>query len=111
MKKQKSTVKLFLGLILTIFAAAVLVLLHVALKLEIEKITKEKILLEEEINIGNNKTTMLQVEVQKLEARERITAIAEEKLGMVQNSGANTVIEIDKFQVDHVIKTVNSKYE
>lgn len=111
MKKQQSKAKYFLGFILFVFAAAILVLLQVALKLEIEKLTKDKIELEESINIEKNQTTMLQVEVQKLESRERITTIAAEKLGMVPNNDMNTVIEIDRFQVDHIIKTVNSKYE
>lgn len=111
MKKQQSKTKYFLGFILFVFAAAILVLLQVALKLEIEKLTKDKIELEESINIEKNKMTTLQVEVQKLESRERITTIAEGKLGMVQNSDVNNVIQIDRFHVDHVIKTVNSKYE
>jgi cell division protein FtsL len=112
MKKQgNGRFKYFLGFLLVIFSAAVIILLQVALKLEIEKLTKDKILLEDTINAKNNETTILLVEIQKLESKERITSIAQEKLGMIQNNEMNSVIDVDKFQVDHVTKTVNSKYE
>ena len=108
---KEPKIKFLLGFILSVIIAAVLVLLQVILKLEIEKLTKEKIVLEETISADKNVTTMLLVEVQKLESRERIVGIAQEKLGMSGNNEANTVIEMDKFQVDHTIKAVNSKYE
>lgn len=113
MRKTKSGRKrpvIILTLISAFFVASV-VLLYVVLKLEIEKLTKEKIHLEETLEAKNNETVMLQVEVQKLETEERIMQLAESRLGMEKFSEPNIIIEIEKDQLDEVVKEINSKYE
>ncbi|MCU7497101.1 MAG: hypothetical protein HF314_08805 [Ignavibacteria bacterium] len=113
MKKAKSGHKkpvIILTLISAFFVASV-VLLYVVLKLEIERLTKEKIYLEETLEAKNNETVMLQVEVQKLETEERIIQLAESRLEMEKLSEPNIVIEVEKDQLDEVVKEINSKYE
>lgn len=106
-KKKHSRLIFFLSVILFAFVT----LLYVGLKLEIERLTKEKALLEEALLAKQNKTTMLKVEVQKLETEERITQLAAAKLDMVKFSEPNNVIEVDQNKLEQIAKIINSKYE
>ncbi|HEX2961735.1 MAG: FtsL-like putative cell division protein [Bacteroidota bacterium] len=113
MSKTKSGRKrpvIILTLVSAFFVASV-VLLYVVLKLEIERLTKEKINLEEVLEARNNETVTLQVQVQKLETEANIIPQAESRLGMEKFSEPNIVIEVEKDQLDEVVKEVNSKYE
>jgi len=113
MKKAKSGRKkpvIILALVGAFFLGVV-VLLNVVLKLEIEKLTKEKVHLEETLEAKNNETVMLQVEVQKLETEERIMQLAESRLEMEKFSEPNVIIEVEKDQLDEIVKEINSKYE
>ncbi|MGE5401053.1 MAG: hypothetical protein ACM3S2_11665 [Ignavibacteriales bacterium] len=97
--------------LLSAFFIALVVLLYVGLKLEIEKLTKEKVLLEESVEAKKNENVMLLVEIQKLEAEERIMQLAESKLDMIKFSEPNTVIEIEKNKSEQIVKEINSRYE
>lgn len=108
-KKKKKPVLLFF--LLSVLMLAFVTLLYVGLKLEIERLTKEKAILEESLLAKKNKTTMLLVEVQKLETEERITQLAEAKLGMIKFNEPNNVIEIDHNKLEQITKVISSKYE
>ncbi|MEI7811641.1 MAG: hypothetical protein WCJ01_04345 [Ignavibacteria bacterium] len=93
------------------FIVGSIVLLYVGLKLEIERLTKEKVLLKEFLEVQMNKTTMLLVEIQKLETEERIVQFAETNLEMIKFIEPNNIIEIDRSKFDQITKIINSKYE
>lgn len=107
-KKKKPVLLVFL---LSVLLFGFITLLYVGLKLEIERLTKEKALLEESLLAKKNKTTMLKVEVQKLETEERITQLAETRLEMLKFNEPNNIIEIDHNRLDQITKIINSKYE
>ncbi len=110
MKKQKSNMMLPTVLFGILFAAA-FIISYVSLRIEIEKLKKENLLLEESLSSKKNQRTMLQVEVQKLEAEERIVTAAFSKLGMVKSGNDEIKMQIDKVQVEQISRIVNGKYE
>ncbi|MGE5410978.1 MAG: hypothetical protein ACM3MI_08460 [Clostridiales bacterium] len=110
-EKTKNRKPVQLIFLISVFFVFLITLLYVGLKLEIERLTKEKALLEESLLAKKNKTTMLLVEVQRNETEERISQLAESKLGMVKFSEPNNLIEIDSTKLDQITKIINSRYE
>lgn len=94
-----------------IIIIAGIVLAYVVLRLEIERMNKERLTLEESLNSELNRKVSLNVEAQKLESYQRIVGLAEQKLGMVKNTDEITVLEISKDKVEGILNAVNSKYE
>lgn len=97
--------------LLVIMIIAGIVLAYVVLRLEIERMNKEKLVLEESLSSELNRKVTLNVEAQKLESYQRIVSIAEQKLGMIKNTDEITTLEISKDKVEGILNAVNSKYE
>lgn len=110
MSKNKKSPTIFVSIFIAVVIAAIIIM-YVGLKLEIERLTKQKILLEESLNAKKSRTTMLLVEIQKLEAAERIIPLAESRLNMIKFTEPNIIIEIDPEEVNQITRLINNKYE
>ncbi len=92
MKKEEGAVKLLsvsLGVYIFLFLVA-----FVAIKMLIEDLKAQKTRIEAKIGILTEDKTNLLTNIQRAEGEERISAIAREELGLVQNEGTNYVLVV-----------------
>jgi len=110
MKKKKKSPIVFI----TIGGAALiaaLVILHIGLNLEVERLKKENLHLEELLSAQKNKNVELKVEKQKLQSEELIITAAETRLGLNKFQEPYTIIEVDQNKINQINGIINSKYE
>lgn len=110
MKKKKRNPIILITVSGTSLIAA-LILLHIMLNLETEKLKKENMNLQEKLNAQMNKNIELKVERQKLESEELIIPAAEFRLGLSKFQEPYTKIEVDQNKIKQITGIVNSKYE
>lgn len=97
---MKKTSKPFIVLSLLIFIlVASMILAYVGIKLECEMLIKERVLAEEKFNAKKNWRVNLLAQYQNLSAKERITEIARNQLGMVENFNADTIMIVSKDKI------------
>ncbi len=109
---MKKSVKPFIVLSISVFVAfAFLTLIYVGLKLECEKLTKEKVLTEEKLDDLKNWRTNLTAQDQALSSEERIVEIAQDELGMVRNAEQPVVMTVSKEEIDEISNAISKKYE
>lgn len=108
-KKRKNPV-----ILITISGAAVitaLILLHIGLNLEIERLKRENLQLEEVLSAQKNKNVELKVEIQKLQAEELIVPAAESRLGLSRFQEPYNIIEVDQNKINQITGIIDSKNE
>lgn len=108
-KKKRSPI-----IIITISGAsliAAVILLHIGLNLEVEKLKRENLQMEEVLNAQRNKNVELKVEIQKLQSEELIITAAENRLGLSRFEIPYTKIEVDQNKIKQITGIINSKYE
>jgi cell division protein FtsB len=88
-----------------------LILGFVGVKLECEKLTKNKVLTAERLIEIKNWRTNLIAQDQDLSAEERITGIAQSELGMVRRTEAPVELDVSKEKIEEISKAVEKKYE
>ncbi len=92
MKKEDGAVKLLsatLGVYIFLFLIAL-----VAIKMLIEDLKAQKTRIEAKIGILTEDKTNLLTNIQRAEGEERISTIAREELGLVQNEGTSYVLVV-----------------
>ncbi len=109
MKKSAKPSILF-GLFVFV-AFTFLILVYVGVKLECEKLTREKVLTQEKLGDIKNWKINLVAKYQELSSEERITEIAADELGMVKMAQPPAVLTVSKERIDEISKALKKKYE
>jgi cell division protein FtsL len=91
--------------------AAVVAVLYVGMGIEIRKMTRENVNLEAIYNAKLDKKNSLMVEVQKLEGEERISELAQTRIGLIKPEEVPVTIEVSKKEIERISGIINSKYE
>lgn len=101
----------FLKNFISFFVFTVVVLfVYVILLTEIKSMVRTKVTKLEELNEKKNRIEMMQIEVQKLTAQERIIPIAQDTLGLDKPGLNIDSLTVDKKQLDYLINKINGKY-
>lgn len=108
---KKSAKPLIVFVIFTFVASTFLILLYVGIKLECEKLTKEKVLTEGKLIETKNWKTNLIAQDQALSSEERIVEIAQNELGMIRRSEPPVVLKVNKDKIEEISKAIEKKYE
>ncbi len=109
---MKKSVKPLIVFVVFIFVSStLLILLYVGIKLECEKLTKEKVLTENKLVEVKNWKTNLIAQDQALSSEERIEAIAQNELGMVRRTEPPIVFKVSKVRIEEISKAIEKKYE
>jgi cell division protein FtsL len=109
MKKSAKPLIFFNSFVFIVITS--LILGCVGVKLECEKLTKEKVLAEEKLKEVKNWKINLTAQDQELEAEERIVSIAETELGMIRRTDVPMVLDVSKEKIDEISKAIEKKYE
>ncbi len=109
MKKSAKPAILF---VLFVFVSyTFLILLYVGVKLEHEKLTKEKVLAQQRLSDVKNWKINLLAQDQALSSEERIVSIAQNELGMIRDSAQVIILNVSKEKIDKISKAIDKKYE
>jgi cell division protein FtsL len=101
----------FLKNFISFFVFTVVVLfVYVILLTEIKSMVRTRVTKQEELNEKKNRIEMMQIEVQKLTAQERIIPIAQDTLGLDKPGLNIDSLTVDKKQLDYLINKINGKY-
>ena len=84
---------------------------YVGIKLNCEELTRQKVLIRQELENIKNWKLSLSAKQQALTSEDKILPIAEEELGMTKPDQAPVVLIVDKNQIEKVSKIVKDKYE
>lgn len=109
---MKKSAKPLIAFIIFLFVTSTfLVLIYVGLRLECEKLTKEKVLTEERLKEIKNWKINLIARDQSLSSEERIVGIAQNELGMIRRTEPPVVFRVSKDRIDKISKEIEKKYE
>lgn len=109
---MKKSAKPLIAFIIFVFASSTfLILIYVGLRLECEKLTKEKVQTEAKINELKNWKINLTARDQSLSSEERIVEIAHDELGMVRRKEPPVVFKVSKDRIEKISKELEKKYE
>jgi cell division protein FtsL len=101
----------FLKNFITVFVFTVIVLfVYVILLTEIKSMVRARVTKQDELTEKKNKIEMMQIEVQKLTAQERIIPMAQDTLGLDKPGLNIDSLTVDKKQLDYLINKINGKY-
>jgi cell division protein FtsL len=104
--------KPFLGYgLLTGIAITLYALTYVGIKLECESLIKDKVITIQNYNAAKNEKLNLTAQFQFLNSEERITAIAQNELGMIKCPAPVLTLSVSREKIDRIQKEINSKYE
>lgn len=109
MKKSAKPLILFNSFVFIV--ATSLILGYVGVKLECEKLTKEKVLTGDRLVEIKNSRTNLTAQDQDLSAEERIVGIAQAELNMIRRTEAQIEINVSKDKIEEISKAIDKKYE
>lgn len=107
-KKKGSIGKIIIYVIVPIVGS---IFLYLILNTENRYLSKEIVMMEEELGALQNKLESRIAEVQKLESEDRIVNLAIEKLGMVRIDAPVEQLFISQEKINRIKRIVNSKYE
>ncbi len=94
-----------------IFTVMIFILSYVGLKLKIDSMKKEIVILNEKLALLNDSKTGLIARHQILTSEERITTIAINELGLDYYHAVPMVIKINKEEIEKIEDLINKKYE
>jgi len=106
--KKGSSLKNF---IIIITAAAVLLFIYVATVTEIKRMNREKLIIQDSLNVKLNLSEAKMVEIQKWTAEERIVVYAKDSLGLIRPSDNLEIISVSKDQIKQVENLLKQKYD
>ena len=109
MKKSAKPLIFFNSFVFIVITS--LILGFVGVKLECEKLTKEKVLTEEKLKEIKNWKINLIAQDQDLSAEERIISIAETDLGMIRRTDVPIELSVSKEKIEEISKAIEKKYE
>jgi len=109
---MKKSAKPAIFFVLFVFVSyTLLVLLYVGVRLEYEKLTKEKVQAQQRMSDVKNWKVNLLAQDQALSSEERIVGIAQNELGMVRDSDQVIILSVSKEKVEKITKAIEKKYE
>ncbi len=103
--------KFLLKLLLLFALIAIVLSAYIVSSLEIRKLTKEKVTMDDSLKLVNEKINERLIEVQKLSAENRISKIAIDSLKLEYNSDGLIQINISKNKLKSLEKRLKSIYE
>ena len=109
MKKSAKPLIFFNSFVFIVITS--LILGVVGVKLECEKLTKQKVLAGERLSEVKNWKINLTAQDQDLSAEERIVNVAQAELGMVRRTDAPVEISVSKDKIEEISKAIEKKYE
>lgn len=96
---------------LSVFGVIVVTIIsYVVLKLEIQRIDKDKLKIDEEYKAKFESKQNLLAEVQKLQSEERIVPIVMQQLKLVKKPEENQIL-VNTEEIEKLSKLVEKKYE
>lgn len=107
-KNSKKTILFNLILIVTI---AIFVLSYVGIKLKYDILTKDKVVLQKELNNKKNSRTNLLAQKQSLTSEDRIVNIAKNELGLVRYLKPTKTLIVKKSKIEALSKKLGGKNE
>ncbi len=107
-KNSKKTILFNLILIVTI---AIFVLSYVGVKLKYDILTKDKVLLQKELNNKKNSRTNLFAQKQSLTSEERIVNIAKNELGLIRYLKPAKTLIVKKSKIEALSKKLGGQNE
>ncbi len=109
MKKNSKPVIIFILIFFISVTAAILI--YVGVKKKCEVLTKEKVLMEEQLAARQNWRTNLLAQNQMLTSEQRITEIAMNELGMIKRTKPAMKLKADKEKILKISKILSDKYD
>jgi cell division protein FtsL len=94
-----------------LFSVMVFILSYVGLKLRVDSMKKEIVVLNEKAAFMSNLKTDLLVKKQLLSSEDRITTIAVNELGLDYYHSVPLEIKVDNDEVKRIQKIIDQKYE
>ncbi|MFH0735671.1 MAG: hypothetical protein V1773_13380 [bacterium] len=101
----------FIQLLIYAFVIAGLISVYMIYTIEIRRLSREKIILEDSLSLVSNKINEKLVVVQQLSSEDRIVKFAIDSLKLEYNNDGVFEIVVDKNKADIIEKKVNSIYE
>ena len=109
---MKKSAKPTIFFVLFVFVSyTFLILMNVGVRLEYEKMTREKVITQQRLSDVKNWEINLQVQDQALSSEERIVNIAQDELGMVRDSEQTIILNVSKEKIEKISKAIDKKYE
>ena len=109
---MKRSAKPVIFFVLFVFVSyTILILMYVGVRLEYEKLTREKVIAQQRLGDVKNWKVNLLAQDQALSSEERIVGIAQNELGMVRDSGQVIILNVSKEKIDKISKAIEKKYE
>ncbi len=108
---SKGNKPLIFFLIFVFAAITGIFLSYVGVKLECERLTKQKYETEKNLQAKNNDHLNLVAQLQNLSSEERIVNVAENELGMVKRSSIQIVLKVNKDKIEEISNELKEKYE
>lgn len=108
---KKGSKPKILAAILIIAVIFTLGLSYVVIKLECEKLAKNKFEALKELDLKRNIYLSLEARVQSLSSAERIEMIAASELGMIKDPGPVIKITVEKDKISEINHQLNKLYE
>jgi hypothetical protein len=109
MKKSAKPLIFFNSFVFIVITS--LILGVVGVKLECEKLTKQKVLAGERLSEVKNWKINLTAQDQDLSAEERIVNVAQTELGMIRRTDVPVEISVSKDKIEEISKAIEKKYE
>ncbi len=108
---KKGSKPLIFSVLFLLVAYSLLILGYVGVKLECERLTKEKFDSQKILDSKKNKQVSLIASVQYLSSEERILKVASEELNMIKRSESKLVIKVSRNKIDNIKEILSEKYE
>ena len=108
---KKSAKPLIVAILFILLTGTALVLANIGLRFKYEELVRDKVKLEKIVNDERTKKVNLIAEYQAFSSEERITAIAESKLGLIKLTNPNIAVTINKNHINKLNSELAVKYE
>ena len=108
---KKSAKPIIIFILFVFISYTFLTLVYVGVRLECEKLTREKVLAQERLSEIRNWKINLTAQDQALSSEERIVNIAQNELGMVKRTEPSLVLTVSKTKIEQISSEIQKKYE
>ena len=108
---KKSAKPLIIATLIILLSGTAIVLVNIGLRFKYEELVRDKVKLEKFLNDERTKKVNLIAEYQAYSSEERITAIAENKLGLIKLNYPTMVVTVNKNNINKLISELKVKYE
>ena len=108
---NKGSKPLIFSVLFLLVVYSLLILGYVGVKLECERLTKEKFESQKILDSKKNKQVSLIAEVQHLSSEERIVKIAFEELNMMKRNEPKLILTVSSDKIRKINEAIREKYE